>query len=266
MLSSYICMLFCSVQQTVLKRCVSGLPTDECPFIPKQYLQQLLLRRNARGLESSSSLSESPFSSPSATPTNVFDKIESLAQVEEPAIQCEERRQLGQQLLIEKVQKVDSMLSRFVGNFISHFSNSTNSEEVNIFFFLLRMFKCSGFIFIHFLFRCCVRCYSFIFLIHLYWLFCFTTDVVLDSKRKGEFHTYSDKWLQYAVAYALSMFCVALSALKLQIDPPLEFHQQFVHWFATHFSFKTLHPIFIWGIRTNVARNYQFPTNATGYR
>lgn len=57
---------------------------------------------------------------------------------EEPEAQCEERRQVGQQILIEKVNHFDSMLSRFVGNFILHFSNSTQSQEVS------GMFLCSA--------------------------------------------------------------------------------------------------------------------------
>lgn len=156
----YLIIKKLKIKKIVLKRCVSGLPTDECPFIPKQYLQQLLLRRNARNLDTpfSSDSSMSPFSSPSlpslpssSSGTNAFDKIESLAQtaVQEPTVQCEERRQLGQQILIEKVQKVDSMLSRFVGNFLSHFtSNSTYSEEVNenfqsyLFFILYIIYVC----------------------------------------------------------------------------------------------------------------------------
>lgn len=128
--------VFVILFRLVLKRCVSGLPSDKCPFIPKQYLQQLMLRRNSRAIESSSS-SLSPAPPPPPSSANEFDKIESLAQVavQEPA--CEQRRQLGQQILIEKLQRVDSMLSRFVGNFISHFSNTTNAQEVNHFSFAL---------------------------------------------------------------------------------------------------------------------------------
>lgn len=52
--------------------------------------------------------------------------------IQEPTAQCEERRKLGQQILIEKGHHFDSMLSRFVGNFILHYSNSTESQEVSV--------------------------------------------------------------------------------------------------------------------------------------
>lgn len=57
--------------------------------------------------------------------------------VQEPTIQCEEKRKLGQEILFEKGHHVDSMLSRFVGNFISHFSDLTESQEVRIVCLLL---------------------------------------------------------------------------------------------------------------------------------
>lgn len=63
-----------------------------------------------------------------------FGELTALNQrtaVQEPDTKCEERRQLGQQILIDKVHHFDSMLSRFVGNFISLFSNSTNTQEVS---------------------------------------------------------------------------------------------------------------------------------------
>lgn len=60
------------------------------------------------------------------------ENIESMSQtaVSEP-VQCEERRQVGTQILIEKGQAVDSLSSRFVGNLIAMFSNRTASQEVS---------------------------------------------------------------------------------------------------------------------------------------
>lgn len=49
----------------------------------------------------------------------------------EPKAACEERRELGTQILIKKAEHVDSTLSRFVGNFIMLFSNQTTSQEVS---------------------------------------------------------------------------------------------------------------------------------------
>lgn len=108
-----------------MKRCISGFPKTECPFIPKRYLQQIR-SRHARSKENNnfrSLFEESPVRFP--------DSLSALSQVNEPTVQCEERRQLGTQILIEKGQHVDSMLSRFVGNFIMLFSNETTSQEVS---------------------------------------------------------------------------------------------------------------------------------------
>lgn len=117
-----------------MKRCISGLPTGECPRIAKTYLERYqLIKRTSRSIPDSLADDE-PMADFPAVPA-IFDpqqRHRRQVAVQESTIQCEERRKLGQQILIEKVQKVDSMLSRFVGNFISHFSNSTNSQEVII--------------------------------------------------------------------------------------------------------------------------------------
>lgn len=119
--------MFVQKKKIVLKRCISGLPTDECPRIPKRYLEQYQLNRPRRSIPSGQS------DTISALPELLNASVQQQAQIanQESKIQCEERRQLGQQILIEKVHKVDSMLSRFVGNFISHISNTTNSQEVH---------------------------------------------------------------------------------------------------------------------------------------
>lgn len=114
--------------ESVLKRCISGLPKTECPYIPKSYLQQYRSR--------------TPRSIPDNAPNHMLAKRSfqfpddlALSQTvaNEPVVQCEERRLLGTQILIEKGQNVDSMLSRFVGNFIMMFSNQTSSQEVSKF-------------------------------------------------------------------------------------------------------------------------------------
>lgn len=113
----------------VLKRCISGLPKDQCPFIPKKTL--LLARsRYSRSIQynhtdspSHDLVKRSPFQFPDGlTP-------QSQKAVEEAP--CEERRLLGTQILNEKGRYADSMLSRFVGNFIMIFSNHTSAQEVS---------------------------------------------------------------------------------------------------------------------------------------
>lgn len=137
----YICSFrfvrFCShiVSKLVLKRCISGLPSTECPFIPKRFIEQYQSRRTRSiPLKPIDVVTDEKPPNSVRLPrgaANVNDLI-ALGQLGfEPKVQCEERRQLGQQILIEKGHHVDSMLSRFVGNFIMHFSNQTESQEVS---------------------------------------------------------------------------------------------------------------------------------------
>lgn len=132
-------LFFHRLKTIVLKRCISGLPSTECPFIPKRFIEQYQSRRTRSILldhfdvatdENPSHHPVNSVRSPRGA-ANVSDLI-ALGQLGvEPKVQCEERRQLGQQILIEKGHHVDSMLSRFVGNFIMHFSNQTESQEVS---------------------------------------------------------------------------------------------------------------------------------------
>lgn len=135
----FICLnvcrnVFCNVfvllkkKLSVLKRCISGLPKTECPYIPKRYLQQMRSRHSRSILPAQDGhmlTKRSPFQFP--------DGLGPSSQLaDEPVVQCEERRLLGTQILIEKGQHFDSMLSRFVGNFIILFSNQTTSQEVSV--------------------------------------------------------------------------------------------------------------------------------------
>lgn len=133
----FVCY-FPIVSSLVLKRCISGLPTTECPYIPTRFIEQYQSRHTRSILLNHFDVSTDDDKHhqinsvrwPRAT-ANVSDLI-ALGQLGvEPTVQCEERRKLGQQILIEKGHHVDSMLSRFVGNFIMHFSNLTESQEVS---------------------------------------------------------------------------------------------------------------------------------------
>lgn len=126
---------------SVLKRCISGLPTTECPFIPKRFIEQYKSRRTRRSIlldhfdvatddDGAPHHQQNSMRLPRQT-TNVSDLIALGQLAAEPTAKCEERRKLGQQILFEKGHHVDSMLSRFVGNFIMHFSNLTESQEVS---------------------------------------------------------------------------------------------------------------------------------------
>lgn len=114
----------------VLKRCISGLPKNECPFIPKKLLQQSRSRR-VRSI----TYNETDFTRDlvKRSPIRFPDSLSPLSQtaVNEPVAECEDRRQLGIQILKEKGEYADSMLSRFVGNFIMMFSNQTTAQEVS---------------------------------------------------------------------------------------------------------------------------------------
>lgn len=124
---------------SVLKRCISGLPTTECPYIPKRFIEQYQSRRTRSILldhfdvtsdDSDQHHQRNSVRTPRGA-ANVSDLIALPQLGVEAPVQCEERRLLGQQILIEKGHHVDSMLSRFVGNFIMHFSNLTESQEVS---------------------------------------------------------------------------------------------------------------------------------------
>lgn len=123
------CSSICHIK-LVLKRCISGLPQNECPFIPKKTL--LLARsRYSRSVVVHNStdyphdlVKRSPF----RFPDDLIPQSQKKA-VDEPP--CEERRHLVTEILLEKGKYADSMLSRFVGNFIMIFSNHTSSQEVS---------------------------------------------------------------------------------------------------------------------------------------
>lgn len=127
-----ICNIYIFVEclWLVLKRCISGLPSTECPFIPKRILEQARSRRirSANYNETNSShdlVKRSPIQFPdSLTPYN-------QKAVDEPIFECEERRQVGTNILKEKRDNANSMLSRFVGNIIVIFSNQTTAQEVS---------------------------------------------------------------------------------------------------------------------------------------
>lgn len=110
----------------VLKRCISGLPPTECPFIPKRTLE-LARSRRVRSIDHNVTVSALVKRSPIQFP----DSLSPLNQkaVDEPA--CDERRLLGVSILQEKGEYTDSMLSRFVGNFIIIFTNQTLAQEVS---------------------------------------------------------------------------------------------------------------------------------------
>lgn len=121
-------MYICAI---VLKRCISGLPKSECPFIPKRILlQQAYSRRLRRSVIYNET--DIQHDLVKRSPIRFPDELPSLSQkaVSEPKIECEDRRQLGTQILKEKGEYADSMLSRFVGNFIMIFSNQTIAQEV----------------------------------------------------------------------------------------------------------------------------------------
>lgn len=68
------------------------------------------------------------------SPIQFPDTLSSLNQkaVDEPVVDCDDRRQLGTQILKEKGEYADSMLSRFVGNIVVMFSNQTTAQEVSL--------------------------------------------------------------------------------------------------------------------------------------
>lgn len=111
----------------VFKRCISGLPPNECPLIPKRYLLQHSRKpRSATVYEIPES--DSVIRRVLRENSNNSNVAQYAAQTSNG--QCEERRQVGQEILFEKIHRFDSWLSRFVGNFLMHFSNSTNSQQV----------------------------------------------------------------------------------------------------------------------------------------
>lgn len=118
----------------VLKRCISGLPKNECPYIPKILLKthQAFSRRLRSITYNETDFQHGPVK---RSPIRFPDELTSFGQtaVNEPEFKCEDRRQLGTQILKEKGEYANSMLSRFVGNFILIFSNQTTAQEVSNF-------------------------------------------------------------------------------------------------------------------------------------
>lgn len=106
------------------------MPETECPFIPKAYLEHAQGRYRRSIAQNDTNYS---YDRIQRSPLQFPDSLPSLGQtaVREPANKCEERRQLGTQILQDKGKYFDSMLSRFVGNFIMIFSNQTTSQEVS---------------------------------------------------------------------------------------------------------------------------------------
>lgn len=129
-LLSLYSFLICWIMKIVLKRCISGLPKSGCPFIPKAYFQNTQTRYQ-RNIDSNDTISQ--FDRAKRSPIQFPDSLTPLSQtaVTEPPSICEQRRQVGTQILYEKGNNADSMLSRFVGNFIMIFSNQTTSQEVS---------------------------------------------------------------------------------------------------------------------------------------
>lgn len=112
----------------VLKRCISGLPKNECPRIPKRLLQRY--RRSLTFNDTEQSIDRLK-RSPVVFPNDLTSLSQTAA--DEPVAKCEIARNVGSQILYEKGQYADSMLSRFVGNFIMIFSNETYAQEVMYF-------------------------------------------------------------------------------------------------------------------------------------
>lgn len=125
------CFLLDLSKQLVLKRCISGLPKNECPLIPKTILKQARIQRYRRSVTQNDTVPS--FERIERSAIQFPDSLAPLGQTavnESPSV-CEERRQLGTQILIDKGHYADSMLSRFVGNFIMIFSNQTTAQEVS---------------------------------------------------------------------------------------------------------------------------------------
>lgn len=122
------CSSICHIK-LVLKRCISGLPQNGCPRIPKK---TLLLARSRYSRSVVHNSTDYPHDlvkrSPLRFPDDLIPQSQKKAVEESP---CEERRHLVTEILLEKGRYADSMLSRFVGNFIMIFSNHTSSQEVS---------------------------------------------------------------------------------------------------------------------------------------
>lgn len=120
----YIFVAYLFAWETVLNRCISGLPSTQCPYIPKKIIQQYKIRH----VRDTHSTFDIDITNRNETRHNFPYALQQVA-VQEP--QCEEKRLLGQEILLEKGHHVDSMLSRFVGNFISHISGESESQKVS---------------------------------------------------------------------------------------------------------------------------------------
>lgn len=123
----FVFLSICHIE-IVLKRCISGLPQTECPFIPKKTLLLARSRYSRSIVHNQTDYSHDIVERSTIRFPDELTPQSQKAVVEEP---CEERRILGSEILIEKGKFIDSMLSRFVGNFIMIFSNHTSSQEVS---------------------------------------------------------------------------------------------------------------------------------------
>lgn len=104
----------------VLKRCISALPEDECPYIPKSYLSEKRPRiysQLAAQIPGTSSTSRYTSNSNSNKSNNRSPKQEED--------QCQEKREIGQEIIIEKMYKTNTLVMRVAENIIFHLSGGT---------------------------------------------------------------------------------------------------------------------------------------------
>lgn len=118
----------------VFKRCISDLPSSECPLITNRNKYLKRLRRSVSDNHSSDDTDTNKtvdIWEPKIPmqPLLQLPQAEELRQEDMNDKKCAENRRLGRVLIEDKVEKTDTYLGRFVGNLVLHMTNATHIQE-----------------------------------------------------------------------------------------------------------------------------------------
>lgn len=107
----------------VLKRCISALPEDECPYIPASVIKERRVER--KYVQITSTIPQSGQSRYVSRDSKQLDKSSKSND------DCQEKRDIGQEIIIEKMVETNTLPMRFAENIIFHMSGGTaDSKQV----------------------------------------------------------------------------------------------------------------------------------------
>lgn len=108
----------------VFKRCISALPEDECPYIPASYLKE---RRPKKYSQLTAQIPQSTMTR-YASGSSISKNLDKSAKSNDD---CQEKRDIGQEIIIEKMVETNTLPMRFAENIIFHMSGGkANTKQV----------------------------------------------------------------------------------------------------------------------------------------